>query len=43
MRDEAAEQQEECVKLNAQLTAAAQRFGAKHRLMAEVRALGRCQ
>lgn len=37
LQDEAAEQQVVCIKLEAQLTAAAQRLGEKHRLMSEVR------
>lgn len=39
LHDEAAEQQAVLIKLEAQLTAAAQRLGEKHRLMAEVRAI----
>ena len=37
LREEAVEQQADRIKLEAQLTAAAQRLGAKHRVMAEVR------
>jgi hypothetical protein len=39
LHDEAAEQQAMRIKLEAQLTAAAQRLGEKHRLMAEVSAI----
>lgn len=37
MQEAANEQQAERIKLDAQLTAAVQRLGNKHRLMAEVR------
>jgi len=37
LREEGAEQLADRIKLEAQLTAAAQRLGNKHRVMAEVR------
>lgn len=39
LREEGAEQLADRIKLEAQLTAAAQRLGNKHRVMAEVREL----